>query len=175
MLSKMPIDDAQREEKIALQEKINKAVIKGTGWTDIPEAARRVADTPWFYSFLTFNPEQRDGRHAAAGVDRAGRARRAGEAGARRHLAQMARERKGAKVPIEVVKVPGVNHLLVPAKTGEVTEYAVARPGCEGVAAGHRRDRDVPGESPEGLRSGLPDPDRAFDRPGQNGVPNRVD
>src|SRR4029453_19034631 len=33
MLSKMPIDDAQRQEKIALQEKINQAVINGTGWT----------------------------------------------------------------------------------------------------------------------------------------------
>ena len=37
----MPIDDAQRAEKVALQEKINTAVIKGTGWGDIPE--RRAA------------------------------------------------------------------------------------------------------------------------------------
>ena len=123
MLSKMPIDDAQREEKIALQEKINKAVIKGTGWTDIPEAARRVADTPWFYSFLTFNPERAmdDTRQPVLIVQ--------GELDVQvmpehaDHLAQMARERKGAKVPVEVVKVPGVNHLLVPATTGEVTEY----------------------------------------------------
>jgi pimeloyl-ACP methyl ester carboxylesterase len=56
LLSKMPIDDAQRGEKIALQEKINQAVIKGTGWGDIPQAARLLADTPWFYSFLTFDP-----------------------------------------------------------------------------------------------------------------------
>ena len=58
LLSKMPIDDAQRAEKVALQEKINTAVIKGTGWDDIPEPARRAADTPWFYSFLTFDPEK---------------------------------------------------------------------------------------------------------------------
>ena len=58
LLSKMPIDDAQREEKVALQQKINQAVIKGTGWNDIPESARRVADTPWFYSFLTFDPQK---------------------------------------------------------------------------------------------------------------------
>ena len=54
----MPIDDAQRAEKVALQQKINQAVIKGTGWNDIPESARRVADTPWFYSFLTFDPQK---------------------------------------------------------------------------------------------------------------------
>jgi pimeloyl-ACP methyl ester carboxylesterase len=131
MLSKMPIDDAQRQEKIALQEKINQAVIKGTGWTDIPEAARRVADTPWFYSFLTFNPERAmdDTRQPVLIVQ--------GELDVQvmpdhaDHLAQMARERKGAKVPVEVVKVPGVNHLLVPAKTGEVTEYQSLGPDAK--------------------------------------------
>jgi hypothetical protein len=34
---------------------------------------------------------------------------------------------KGRKQPIEVVRVPGVNHLLVPAKTGEVDEYSSLR------------------------------------------------
>jgi len=38
-------------------------------------------------------------------------------------LAQMARARKKA-APVEVVHLPGVNHLLVPATTGEVSEYA---------------------------------------------------
>jgi hypothetical protein len=58
ILSTMPIDEAQRAEKVALQERINQAVIKGTGWADIPEAARRIADTPWFYSYLTFDPKK---------------------------------------------------------------------------------------------------------------------
>jgi hypothetical protein len=38
-------------------------------------------------------------------------------------LEALARQRKKAP-PVDVVKVPGVNHLLVPAKTGEVDEYA---------------------------------------------------
>src|SRR6185436_1265586 len=58
ILSKMPIDEAQRQEKIALQEKVNTAVIKGTGWADIPLAARRAADTPWFYCNLTSDTEK---------------------------------------------------------------------------------------------------------------------
>jgi pimeloyl-ACP methyl ester carboxylesterase len=128
MLSKMPIDDAQREEKIALQEKINTAVIKGTGWGDIPEVARRAADTPWFYSFLTFDPAKamNDTRQPVLIVQ--------GELDVQvqpHHadkLAEMARERRGSKVAIEVVKVPGVNHLLVPAKTGDVTEYGSLGP-----------------------------------------------
>src|SRR5262249_60895902 len=36
-------------------------------------------------------------------------------------LASLARRRK-KQAPVEVVKVPGVNHLMVPAKTGEVDE-----------------------------------------------------
>jgi uncharacterized protein len=125
MLSKMPIDDAQREEKIALQEKINRAVITGTGWGDIPAAARRAADTPWFYSFLTFDPAKAidDTRQPVLIVQ--------GELDAQvlpHHadkLAAMARarDRQRLKTPVEVVKVPGVNHLLVPARTGEVSEY----------------------------------------------------
>ena len=131
MLAKMPIDDEQRAEKILLQEKINKAVIKGTGWGDIPEAARRAADTPWFFSFLTFNPERAmsDTRQPVLIVQ--------GELDVQvmpNHadkLAAMARERKGAKVPVEVVRVPGVNHLLVPAKTGEVSEYGLLGPDAK--------------------------------------------
>ena len=38
-------------------------------------------------------------------------------------LAEFAKARK-TEAATEVVKVPGVNHLLVPAKTGEVAEYA---------------------------------------------------
>jgi pimeloyl-ACP methyl ester carboxylesterase len=124
MLSKMPIDDAQRAEKVALQQKINTAVIKGTGWADIPEQARRVADTPWFYSFLTFDPSKamNETRQPVLIVQ--------GELDVQvppHHadkLAEMARARKGTKATVEVVKVPGINHLLVPAKTGDVAEYA---------------------------------------------------
>ena len=123
LLSKMPIDDAQRAEKIALQEKINTAVIKGTGWPDLPVQVRKVADTPWFYSFLTFDPEKAmsDTRQPVLIVQ--------GELDtqvAPHHadtLAEYARARKGTKAAVEVVKVPGINHLLVPAKTGDVSEY----------------------------------------------------
>jgi pimeloyl-ACP methyl ester carboxylesterase len=122
ILSKMPIDDAQRAEKVALQERINTAVIKGTGWNDIPEAARRVADTPWFYSFLTFDPRKamNDTRQPILIVQ--------GELDTQvqpyhaDQLAEFARARR-TKAAVEVVKVPGVNHLLVPAKTGDVSEY----------------------------------------------------
>ena len=45
MLSKMPIDDAQRAEKVALQQKINTAVIKGTGWSRHSRKRRAASPT----------------------------------------------------------------------------------------------------------------------------------
>ena len=127
LLSQMKIDDAQRAEKLALQERINQAVIKGTGWIDIPESVRRVADTPWFYSFLTFSPikAMSDVRQPVlimqGELDTQVPPHHADE------LAVYARERKN-KAAVQVVKVPGVNHLFVPAKTGELAEYASLGP-----------------------------------------------
>ena len=123
LLSKMPIDDAQRAEKVALQEKINTAVIKGTGWTDIPEAARRVADTPWFYSFLTFDPQRAMNETRQPVLIVQGELDVQVQPYHADRLGEMARARK-TKTAVEVVKVPGVNHLLVPAKTGDVSEYS---------------------------------------------------
>jgi pimeloyl-ACP methyl ester carboxylesterase len=131
ILSKMPIDDAQKAEKVALQEKINTAVVKGTGWGDIPEAARRIADTPWFYSFLTFNPEKAMNETRQPVLIVQGELDTQVQPHHADKLAEFARARKGDKVAIEVVKVPGVNHLLVPAKTGEVAEYGTLGPDAK--------------------------------------------
>lgn len=122
LLAQMKMDDAQRAEKVALQEKINAAVITGRGWQDLPEAARKVADTPWFYSFLTFDPARamRDTRQPVLIVqgelDTQVKPHHADK------LAELAKARR-TQAATEVVKVPGMNHLLVPAKTGEVAEY----------------------------------------------------
>ena len=131
LLSKMPIDDAQREEKAALQQKINNAVIKGTGWNDIPEAARRIADTPWFYSFLTFDPAKAMAATRQPVLIVQGELDTQVQPYHADKLAEFARARKGDKVPVEVVKVPGVNHILVPAKTGDVSEYASLGPDAK--------------------------------------------
>ncbi len=130
LLDSMPIDDGQRAEKVALQEKINAAVISGRGWQDLPEAARKVADTPWFYSFLTFDPERamRDTRQPVLIVQ--------GELDTQvkpyhaDKLAAFAKARK-TQAAVEVVRLPGVNHLLVAAKTGEVAEYPSLGPDAK--------------------------------------------
>ncbi len=130
LLDLMKIDDGQRAEKVALQEKINAAVISGRGWQDLPEAARKVADTPWFYSFLTFDPGRamRDTRQPVLIVQ--------GELDTQvkpyhaDKLAEFAKARK-TQAAVEVVRLPGVNHLLVAAKTGEVSEYPSLGPDAK--------------------------------------------
>ena len=90
------------------------------------EAYRRQADTPWFQSFLAFDPAKvmKDIRQPVLIVQ--------GEldtevppANADR-LQALANQR--TKLPrLQVVKIPGVNHLLVPATTGEADEYPNAQ------------------------------------------------
>jgi pimeloyl-ACP methyl ester carboxylesterase len=123
LFDRMKTPDAERQEKVALQKQINAAVLgKGT-WEGIPDQLRRTAEIPWFASYLAFDPARvmRDVRQPLLIVQ--------GELDTQvppHHadkLAELARARK-RKVATEIVKVPGVNHLLVPAKTGELDEYA---------------------------------------------------
>ena len=124
LLDRLQASDADRQAKIELQQKINAAATKGTGWDGIAPELRRAADTPWFQSFLAFDPARvmRDVRQPLFIVQ--------GELDTQvlphhaDRLAELARARK-RKVAVEVTKVPGVNHLLVPATTGEVDEYAL--------------------------------------------------
>ena len=116
---------AERQQTIQLQQQIQQAVITGKGWDTItvPESVRRQADTPYFQSFLTFDPARviKDVDQPLLVVqgtldtqvppDNADK------------LAALANARKKSPTT-EVVKVAGVNHLLVPATTGEVDEYA---------------------------------------------------
>ncbi len=119
----MKIGPAEQEAKIALQRRVMDATVKGSGWEDLPEELRESARSPWFRSFLAFDPAKvikdvdqpliviRAGRDAQVPIHH-------GE-----KLAAMANARKG-RPATELVTLADANHLLVPAKTGEVDEYA---------------------------------------------------
>jgi hypothetical protein len=123
MLDRSKISDADKQAKIALQKKIQQAVITGTGWDDVPAALRKQVDNPEFQSLLLFDPAKTmpDVRQPMLVVQ--GELDTQVEPSNADRLEALARKRKNAP-PVQVVKVPGVNHLLVPAATGEVDEYA---------------------------------------------------
>jgi hypothetical protein len=124
LLGRLKTPDVDAQAKVDLQKKINAAVLKGAGWEGVPDEVRRAADSPWFQSFLAYDPSRvmRDVRQPLLIVQ--------GELDtqvAPHHadqLAALARARK-RKVTVDVARVPGINHLLVPAKTGEVDEYTM--------------------------------------------------
>lgn len=124
LLSRMTLTDAEKESRVELQKKINDAVVTGVGWDKLPPEPRRQADNLEYQSILTTDPAkvmpnvrkpilvlqgELDKEVAPVNADR---------------LEALARKRKNAPA-LDLVRLPGVNHLLVAATTGEVDEYAL--------------------------------------------------
>jgi pimeloyl-ACP methyl ester carboxylesterase len=130
LLELMKVDETERKSKIALQERINAAVVGSGTWDEVPANMRRQAETPWFQSFLALEPADalKDTGQPLLVVQ--------GELDTQvppyhaDKLAELARARK-RKADVQVLKVPGINHLLVPAKTGEVDEYGSLGPDAQ--------------------------------------------
>jgi uncharacterized protein len=112
----------ERRKREALQKQIIAAVQSSKGLTDLPPDIRQQADTPWFQSVLNFSPARvlKDVRQPLlimhGGVDH-----EVVPADADR-LAQIA-QKESDSPSVELLIVKGVNHLMVPAVTGEVKEY----------------------------------------------------
>ena len=117
------MSEEEKQAKIDLQKKIQQAVITDKGWEDVPPELRKQADNAWFRSLLTFDPARvmpqvkqpllivqgdLDTQVSPANAEK---------------LAELARARKKGG-SVDVIHLPGVNHLLVKAKTGEVSEYS---------------------------------------------------
>jgi pimeloyl-ACP methyl ester carboxylesterase len=114
----------EKREMVAMQTRILDAVVSGN-WTGIPAAAQRAADTLMFKSWVEFDPAAAikkvdqpilivhgvlDTEMTSSNADRL-------------ESLSISRKAKAAALTKKVL-VPGVNHLLVPATTGETTEYA---------------------------------------------------
>ncbi len=110
---------------------------------------RKQAETPWFQSFLAFDPGQalKDTGQpilvAQGELDTQVQPYHADK------LAELARARK-RKADVQVLKVPGINHLLVPAKTGEVDEYRSLGPNAQVSPGAHIWNRDLVDEDARG-------------------------
>lgn len=117
--------ESERQNTIQLQRQIQQAVLTGRGWDTLalPDGVRRQADTPYFQSFLAFDPAKlmKDVDQPILVVQGALDTQVPPDNADRLEVLAKARKKNAG---VEVVKVPGINHLLVPARTGEVEEYA---------------------------------------------------
>lgn len=114
--------EAEQQATLDMQRRIQQAVLTGKGWEGLPPPIRLQADTPWFQSFLAYDPAR-----AMREVDQPvlivhGTLDKQVDPSNATRLAELANARKRG-FPAEVVLLPSVNHLLVPAVTGEVDEY----------------------------------------------------
>jgi len=125
LLDKLKLPDDEKQSRIALQQKIQAAVVSGTGWEDVPEAYRKQADTPWFRSFLSFDPMKAINKvEQPILVVQAERDRQVASPKHGQLLLDAAKGRK-KRPDARLVTIDGVNHLFVPAETGDVDEYAL--------------------------------------------------
>lgn len=124
LLARLGGSVADREARLMMQRRIIDASITGKGWESIPADVKRQADTEWFRTYLLFDPSV-----AMKKIDQPllvvqGSLDRETPVAWADRLEQLARTRKGAAATaVQKVIVPGVNHLLLPAKTGEPDEY----------------------------------------------------
>jgi pimeloyl-ACP methyl ester carboxylesterase len=125
LLGRLKIPATEKTSRVQLQARLNEAAVTGRGWEGVPTDVRRQTDTPWFRSWLQFDPAPLltrfkgpvlivqgalDGEIAPANADR---------------LESLAAGRK--KVPADATRkviVPGVNQLLVPATSASPDDYA---------------------------------------------------
>ncbi len=112
-----------REAKIQLQTRIINAVITGQGLDDLPTDLRKQADTPLFKSWLTFDPAVTIKKVSQPVLVVQGAIDLETPVSHADRLAALASERKVHASHTAKVIVPGVNHLLVEATSGDPDEY----------------------------------------------------
>jgi pimeloyl-ACP methyl ester carboxylesterase len=118
----MNITDAEKQARIAMQKRINQAAVTGKGLDGFTPAVRQQIDNLEFQSLLATDPAKLiartrqpilvvqgdlDTEVAPSNADR---------------ISALTKARK-PPLAADVVKVPGVNHLLAMSVTGERDEY----------------------------------------------------
>jgi hypothetical protein len=124
VLSRTNDTEEVKQAKVAMQKRIMDAAVSGKGWESVPPELRRAADTPWHRSWLTFDPAAEMQHLSQPILIVQGALDMQVFAESAPLLESYGRQRR--KLPASATRsvvVPGVNHLLVAAKTGEADEY----------------------------------------------------
>jgi pimeloyl-ACP methyl ester carboxylesterase len=112
----------EKQAKVDQEKKIEQAVMTGKGLDQLPAEIRRQVDNAEFQSILTSDPSKIIPEVHQPMLIVQGELDTQVEPSNADKLEALARKRKNTP-PVEVVKVKGLNHLLVPAATGELEEY----------------------------------------------------
>jgi fermentation-respiration switch protein FrsA (DUF1100 family) len=120
------MSEPERQKAIALQQQILNAVVTGEGWEGVSPDIRRQADTPLYQSLLTFDPAPQFRKVQQPILVLHGELDRQMPVHHADELVQLARGRASGR-GAELVKFPSLNHLFVPATTGEISEYAALK------------------------------------------------
>jgi len=123
-LDRLRTSAANQAEKIALQIKIHEAVLGLSPWEHVPPNIRKQADTVWFRSFLQFEPAKIMQRTSQPILILHGQLDTEVLPYHADRLVSLAQRYRSNKATVEVSKLPGINHLLIPAVTGSVDEYS---------------------------------------------------
>ena len=126
LLSRMKLSPEEKQSKIDAQKKIHEAVMTGKGLELLPPDVRRSVDNAEFQSLLMSDPAKLVENVRQPLLIVQGDLDTQVEPQNADKLEALARKRKNAP-PVEVVKVPGINHLLVAATTGEADEYGTLK------------------------------------------------
>ena len=126
LLSRMKLSPEEKQSKIDAQKKIHEAVMTGKGLELLPPDIRRSVDNAEFQSLLMSDPAKLVENVRQPLLIVQGDLDTQVEPQNADKLEALARKRKNAP-PVEVVKVPGINHLLVAATTGEADEYGTLK------------------------------------------------
>jgi pimeloyl-ACP methyl ester carboxylesterase len=125
-LAQTTLTTAERDARVALQKQIQTAAVTGKGWEGIPANLRQEADTPWFQSVLLFDPAKTIKNVKQPIYIVHGSLDKQVPVAHAERLTELARTISDSK-SVELTLVRGVNHLLIPAFTGEVTEYGTLK------------------------------------------------
>jgi uncharacterized protein len=122
LLNRSTLSAEEKQQKVDAQKRIHDAVISGKGLELLAPDVRRAVDNAEYQSLLVADPAKIVAEVRQPLLIVQGELDTQVEPSNADRLEALARTRKNAKL-VEVVKLPGVNHLLVPAATGEVDEY----------------------------------------------------